>query len=115
MKVFEESDIGQQVVEPILVTQVTVQNGTWSNISYDKNNYSDEYCETDEFGYYDYEHCYYGENEDAYNALPVNQMAIVGNDSGSDSTTRRLAADHVIPNPSFPTLTVSSGQPKVKF
>ena len=114
MKVFEESDIGQQVVEPLLVTQVTEESGVWTNISYDHTNNEYEYCEEDELGYYT-EECYYGENEAAYNALPVNKMAIVGNDSGSDSTTRRLAADHVISNPSFPTLTVSSGQPKVNF
>ena len=35
MKVFEESEIGQQVAEPLLVTQVTEESGTWSNISYD--------------------------------------------------------------------------------
>ena len=38
MKVFEESDIGQQVVEPLLVTQVTVESGVWENISYDYGN-----------------------------------------------------------------------------
>ena len=49
MKVFEEIEIGQQV------TQVTEQNGTWSNIDYSGYSYSFEYA-----------------------ALPVNPLNIFG-------------------------------------
>ena len=93
MKVFEEIEIGQQV------TQVTEESGTWSNISYDaaNNGYYDEY-DGEEY-YVDYG------QEEPYNALPVNPMNIVGINSGAD----------IISNPSIPTLTVISGQPKVTF
>ena len=90
---------------------MTADSGTWSNISFDDYNNEYEYYDYEDYEYYTIE----TENEAKYNALPVDPMNIVGTNSGSDTTRRRLAGSQNISNPSFPTLTVSSGHPKVTF